>query len=85
MECAHELALSALLKADFALSITGYQGPTGYDAQNPTGTVYISFADKNLKLSHTIKEFFPPSRTEWRNRVVKKALQIIAMHLMEHY
>lgn len=40
---ARQMVLGALdaLQCDFAISATGYAGPTGGDAENPVGTVFI--------------------------------------------
>lgn len=43
-ECAAAMAQGAraLFSADCALALTGYAGPTGGDAENPIGTVWIA-------------------------------------------
>ena len=42
-EVAEELARGAqrALKSDWAVSVTGYAGPTGGDEKNPVGTIYV--------------------------------------------
>ena len=64
-----------LLKADYAVSVTGLAGPTGDEFGHPVGTVYIGF-DCNRK--SLVKRYcFEGSREEIRNQTIRAALELI--------
>ena len=64
-----------LLKADYAVSVTGLAGPTGDEFGNPVGTVYIGF-ESNAKA--LVKRcLFEGSREEIRHQTIRAALELI--------
>ena len=64
-----------LLKADYAVSVTGLAGPTGDEFGNPVGTVYIGF-ESNAKA--LVKRcLFKGSREEIRSQTIRAALELI--------
>ena len=64
-----------LLKADFAVSVTGLAGPGGDEFGHQVGTVFIGF-DSNPR--SVAKEYhFTGSREEVRRQTVKAALELI--------
>ena len=64
-----------LLKADYAVSVTGLAGPAGDEFGHPVGTVYIGF-ESNAKA--VVKHFlFEGSREEIRHQTIRAALELI--------
>ena len=64
-----------LLKADYAVSVTGLAGPGGDEFGHEVGTVFIGFADGQKSLA---KEYhFSGDRETVRHQAVKEALQLI--------
>ena len=82
-ETAREMAenVREIFKTDIGVGITGYAGPGGGTKNNPVGTVYISFAEKNFV---EVKKFqFSGSRTEIKFQAVQSALKIIQDNLLK--
>ena len=64
-----------LLKADFAVSVTGLAGPGGDEFGHQVGTVFIGFESRAKAL---VKEYhFSGSREEVRQQTIEAALQLI--------
>ena len=64
-----------LLKADFAVSVTGLAGPGGDEFGHEVGTVFIGFESAAKAL---VKEYhFTGSREEVRRQTMEAALQLI--------
>ena len=64
-----------LLKADFAVSVTGLAGPGGDEFGHEVGTVFIGFESAAKAL---LKEYhFTGSREEVRWQTIEAALQLI--------
>jgi PncC family amidohydrolase len=68
-----------LLKADYAVSVTGLAGPTGDEFGHPVGTVFIGFESGCKAL---VKEFhFEGDREAIRCQTVEAALDLILQNL----
>jgi PncC family amidohydrolase len=67
--------LSAALKADIYLAITGIAGPTGGSETKPVGTVYIATKFRDQIFCHHF--VFEGDREQVRQKTTKRALQII--------
>ena len=64
-----------LLKADFAVSVTGLAGPGGDEFGHEVGTVFIGFESAGKAL---VKEYhFTGGREEVRRQTMEAALQLI--------
>ena len=64
-----------LLKADFAVSVTGLAGPGGDEFGHEVGTVFIGFESAAKALA---KEYhFTGSREEVRRQTIEAAMQLI--------
>lgn len=76
-ETAREMACGArkLLKADYAVSVTGLAGPGGDGSGNKVGTVFIGF--ESADVSVVKKYLFSGNREEVRKQAVYSALQLI--------
>lgn len=79
--CAGEMAQGArtLLDVDFAVSFTGYAGPSGGTREDPVGTVYIGLSDKSG--TQTQRYAFCGTRDEVRQSAVKAALELLISSL----
>ena len=64
-----------LLRADFAVSVTGLAGPGGDEYGNSVGTVCIGYADADT--SFTRKVHFDGDRQEVRNQTIRAALETV--------
>lgn len=76
-ETAREMACGVrkLLKADYAVSVTGLAGPSGDGSGNKVGTVFIGF--ESADVSVVKKYLFSGNREEVRKQAVYSALQLI--------
>ena len=64
-----------LLKADFAVSVTGLAGPGGDEFGHPVGTVFIGFADGDRTAARECH--FSGSREEIRSQTIRTALELV--------
>ena len=82
-ECAEAMAMGARARmgSTYALSTTGYAGPTGGTERDPVGTVYLSLSTP----THSIVERFSApagsSRSEVRMLAAKRALEMLLAHV----
>lgn len=68
-----------LLKADYAVSVTGLAGPGGDSFGNEVGTVYIGFNSQN---DSAVEKFvFIGDRDAVREHTVRAALQMMLEHI----
>ena len=76
-QTAQEMASGArkLLKADYAVSVTGLAGPGGDAYGNKVGTVFIGFESANVSVVK--KCLFNGDREEVRKQAVYAALKLI--------
>lgn len=74
-ETAVEMAegVRSVMRADFAVSITGIAGPTGGSEEKPVGTVYFGFSSKDNKAYHH-RLFIGNDRQVIRSRAVNEAI-----------
>lgn len=75
--CAEAMARGARERsgADYALSLTGYAGPTGGTEAEPAGTVYCGLAEPgNIKVT---RWRFPGDREMVRSRAAQSALDLL--------
>ncbi|MGI5902444.1 MAG: competence/damage-inducible protein A [Desulfitobacteriia bacterium] len=82
-QVAMEMAEGArrVLKADFALSITGIAGPQGDTPDKPLGLVYIALAhSEGVRVS---RHLFTGDRESVRNMAVESALNTLRLFLLE--
>lgn len=64
-----------LLKADYAVSVTGLAGPTGDEFGHEVGTVFIGYEDATKSL---VREcHFTGTREEVRQQTIENVLQLI--------
>lgn len=82
IEVATEMAIGAraLLKTDYAVSISGIAGPDGGSLEKPKGTVAIGFASKNKSGAQLY--YFPGDRIRLKDRFSDKAL-LTLLELMD--
>ncbi len=81
-EVAMEMAEGVKKKfgVNYALSTTGYAGPTGGTSENPVGTVYIGFAYENKVKSFRFS--FPGERKDIQVLASYTALDILRRYLL---
>ncbi|MGF1451834.1 MAG: CinA family nicotinamide mononucleotide deamidase-related protein [Opitutales bacterium] len=67
---------------EYALSITGYAGPSGGTPQNPVGTIYIGYHSPIG--SWCVKMVRPGERTQVKHRAVTRALDVARRKLLKY-
>ncbi len=67
---------------EYALSVTGYAGPTGGTPQNPVGTIYIGYHSPIG--SWCVKMLRPGERTQVKQRAVTFALDTARRKLLKY-
>lgn len=83
-ECAEAMAVAATEKfgTDYALSVTGFAGPTGGTDENPVGTVFIGYATPTGVWSK--KVFMHGDRAQVKLRAVNTALDWMRRHIAKY-
>ena len=78
-QVAKEMALAQLNNADFAISTTGFAGPTS-DGKHPVGLCYIAIGAKMQKRTcvKVFKNVFKGDRNSIRNQVANMALFLLS-------
>ncbi|MEM7673262.1 MAG: CinA family nicotinamide mononucleotide deamidase-related protein [Verrucomicrobiota bacterium] len=83
-ECAIAMVTGAAERfgTDFALSITGFAGPTGGTDRDPVGTIYIGYYSPSGVWSR--KEVFVGDRNSIKTRAVHAALDLMRRKIYQH-
>jgi nicotinamide-nucleotide amidase len=83
-ECAVAMATGAAeqLSADYGLSVTGYAGPSGGDAENPLGTMHIGYHSPVGVWCKTVR--FSGDRVDVKARAVQAALDFMRRKLRKY-
>ncbi len=72
---------AALLKTEWAASVTGIAGPTGGSATKPVGEVFIGVCGPRFEAVRRFR--FPGERASVRDRSAKSALALLRLALLE--
>lgn len=83
-ECAVAMADGAAerLGADYALSTTGFAGPSGGTPENPVGTIYVGY--HSPVGSWAMKFIYPGDRQTVRELAVTRALDLMRRKLLKY-
>lgn len=83
-ECAVAMADGAAerLGADYALSVTGFAGPSGGTPENPVGTIYVGY--HSPVGSWGVKFVYPGDRQTVRELAVNRALDTMRRKLLKY-
>jgi nicotinamide-nucleotide amidase len=84
-ECVEAMAIGGRerLKSDFCLATSGIAGPDGGTADKPVGSVWIALAHPNGVISKFF--LFKGNRDRNIHMSVLAALNLLRLHLLEHY
>jgi len=83
-ECAVAMADGAAerLGADYALSVTGFAGPSGGTPENPVGSIFIGY--HSPVGSWCVRMVYPGERTTVKIRAVNRALDVMRRKLLKY-
>ncbi|MEM8550292.1 MAG: competence/damage-inducible protein A [Verrucomicrobiota bacterium] len=70
------------MSADYALSVTGFAGPSGGTPENPVGTIYIGYHAPAG--SWCVRMMYPGERTAVKTRAVNRALDVMRRKLNKY-
>ena len=80
-ECVQEMlkGVCKMVKADYAIAVSGIAGPTGGTVQKPVGTVYIGV--KTPKETIVNRYLFKGDREEVQNQATAKSIEILKKNI----
>jgi len=83
-ECAVAMADGAAerLGTDYAVSVTGFAGPSGGTPENPVGTIYIGY--HSPVGSWCVRMVYPGERSTVKIRAVNRALDVMRRKLLKY-
>lgn len=83
--CAQAMAEGArcLMKADLAVSATGYAGPSGGTARDPVGTVYLGISTPKRSFAERFRAPVEADRVAVREAAALRALELILAEVEE--
>ncbi len=83
-ECAIAMAVGAAerFSSDYALSVTGFAGPSGGTPDNPVGTIYIGYYSPCGAWS--VRMVYPGERVAIKTRAVNRALDVMRRKLHKY-